>query len=280
MRKVIIAYVPVLHSGYMRFFRRHPGAMVVIDPDGLELPDYIRRDIRAIPADVMVGMIQSVFGNAVAKGDDRVLRLVAEGPGSIIMPNEDVSIAVAEKYFNDREVFFDNIFLRWNMENVSKPQPVLADSLISDWSNLLEPVRVALSLKDRSSDWWRQIGAVLVRDGKVILKGYNKHQPSEHTPYIVGDPRTPFNPGERIDLSSAHHAERAVIAQAAREGISTKNACMVVTTFPCPACAMDIVEAGITTVYYVEGYSLVDAQGILRANDVKIVQVVATPLPK
>ncbi len=97
--------------------------------------------------------------------------------------------------------------------------------------------------------------------------------PHEQSLYALGDPRGNFSWGERIELSNSLHAERSVIAQAARRGISVSGASLYVTTFPCPPCAMDIVEAGFSRLYYREGYSKVGAEDILRGGQIEIIKV-------
>jgi len=55
--------------------------------------------------------------------------------------------------------------------------------------------------------------------------------------------------------------------------MALEDAYLYVTTFPCPVCAKSIAEAGIQKLYYSQGYSLLDAEDVLRAYGVKIVLV-------
>jgi dCMP deaminase len=89
-----------------------------------------------------------------------------------------------------------------------------------------------------------------------------------------GDPRSNFDAGEHFELSKAIHAEAALIAQAARRGAPLDGASVYVTTFPCPVCAKSIAAAGITKVYYTKGYSLFDAEDVLGAAHIEIIQVI------
>lgn len=284
MKTVIVAYVPVLHAGYLHFLEKNPAdAVVVLDPKSLTLPQYLKRDMRAVPAPVILKMVRALVGRNVRVGCRAILGTheellyLASKVSQVIMPREDVSLEVAKRYFQGNDVVFDDIFLRWNWENVEHQKLVEADRTLDQDSLDREFMRRAEVASGRSFDWWRQVGAVLVRDGKVLIEKYNRHMPSEQTHHIAGDPRIPFEPGVRTELSSAIHAERAIIAAAAREGISTAGTSLYVTTFPCPACAMSIAEAGIAKVYYTHGYSLVDAEGILRTYGVEIIHVRTTP---
>ena len=106
-----------------------------------------------------------------------------------------------------------------------------------------------------------------------MITTYNRHLPDNHTPYIVGDVRSQFHAGEHFELTSAIHAEAAAIAQAAKRGLPTQGATLVVTDFPCPVCAKLIAAAGIKTVYFCRGYSLLDGEEILRSFGVQMIQV-------
>ena len=63
------------------------------------------------------------------------------------------------------------------------------------------------------------------------------------------------------------------MANAAREGVATAGAVVYVTDFPCPPCAKLLAGAGIATLYYRDGYAVVDGQDVLEAAGVEIVRV-------
>jgi dCMP deaminase len=131
-------------------------------------------------------------------------------------------------------------------------------------------VRHATELAGRSSDWWRQVGAIAWRGEEILGAAWNHHCPTEYAPYIDGDPRDSFSRGVRADLSTAVHAEASVVARAARAGTALGGADLFVTTFPCPACARLIAEAGFRRCYFAGAYSVLDADGILRAAGVEL----------
>jgi dCMP deaminase len=89
----------------------------------------------------------------------------------------------------------------------------------------------------------------------------------------MGDVRAQFHKGEQLELTTAIHAEALAIATAAKRGMTTLGAEILVTDFPCPVCARLIGAVGIKTVYYRRGYSLMDGEEILRAFGVKIIKV-------
>ena len=63
MRKVLLAYVPVLHTGYLNFFRKHADAqtLYVLDPKIIQFvdDDIFRKDIRRLPTTELVLALQS-----------------------------------------------------------------------------------------------------------------------------------------------------------------------------------------------------------------------------
>ena len=71
-------------------------------------------------------------------------------------------------------------------------------------------------------------------------------------------------------MSTAIHAEAAIVAQAARDGVSLRGADLYVTTFPCPACARLIAEAGFRRCYFAGSYSVLEGEHVLQAAGVDV----------
>jgi dCMP deaminase len=76
-----------------------------------------------------------------------------------------------------------------------------------------------------------------------------------------------------VDLSTAIHAEAALIAGAARDGTSLAGADLYTTTFPCPACARLIAEAGFLRCFFAGRYSVLDGEQTLRARGISLIWV-------
>ena len=102
---------------------------------------------------------------------------------------------------------------------------------------------------------------------------HNEHQPSEYAPYVNGDPRNDFSRGVRADLSTALHAEAAIVARAARDGVSLAGADLYVSTFPCPSCAYLVGAAGFRRCFFAGPYALLDGDAVLRAAGVELIWV-------
>lgn len=269
----LICFVPALHAGYIRLFKKYPDTLYLLDSDFVTDFHRLERDLRQIDVEDMKKAIDAlgIFKQV------RVLHHMdipnAKFEGEIVMPDEDITRELKDKYFENLSVKFDSIFLRWEKQISTTETIVPPDRTVSIDQFDNEMIRIATDAAAKSSDWWRQVGAALVKDGKLILAGYNRHMPSDMSMDTYGDPRSSFDAGIRIDLSTAIHGEASVIARAAKEGIKLDGASIYVTTFPCPACAKLICDAGIKKVFYAKGYSMLDAETILKSANIEIVLV-------
>lgn len=283
MRTVLIGYVPVLHQGYINLFMKHSGVdfLAIFGEEIIaEFDHLVRKDIRALDSRFMR---RAIFGLGIFK-EVRVLdlelvaKIIRERP-LIIMPDEDEGRVVAEKYFPGSPVEFESVFLRWDMSRSVKEVPVESKSVTVDefhrrfmWE--------AYALAPKSSDWWRQIGSMAVRNGEILLAGFNHHMPSPITPYVLGDPRSLFKKGIAIELGTVLHGEAEIVASASRVGIPLFGADLYVTTFPCPSCAKLIARAGIANLFFKEGYAMLDGESVLKAHGIGITRVVFDSPPE
>jgi len=277
--KVVIAYVPGILQHYLNFFERHRDAasLYILSEKLISEFTTLTKDIRALPPRLVKRLLQQLrLFQRVELATPEVLDALGiqrTWDPLIIMPDEDVSRELAARHLLGRRVEFENVFLRWDKRRTLTEAEVQYDRRVPFANYVAELMGRALAESQTASDWWRQVGAVIVRESKVILAGANRHVPSPHIPYLEGSPRANFKQGEYIELTTDHHAEARLIAEAARKGISLEGTSIYVTTFPCPPCAKLIAYAGIRQCYYVSGYSLVDAERILRAQGVEIIQV-------
>jgi dCMP deaminase len=272
---VLVSYVPVPHAGYLKFFRAYPKSILYILGEKFirQFPSLTRHLPGARPREVRE-MIESlrIFPDVRILNPPNLKEV--QKLSTIVMPDEDVSHAMAEKYFSGVLVTFDGRWrLRWDWGATQQKRRPENERVISTDELDRELMRNAFKLANKSPDLWRQIGALLVKDGKVILSAFNRHVPSEQSVYCYGDPRSNFEPGQCIDASSALHAEAGIIAEAANRGISTKGCDLYVTTFPCPPCAYLCAQSGIGRLFYVDGYALVSGAEDLQAKGVEIIRV-------
>jgi len=240
--------------------------------------DYLKKEIRALEPKLIVEAILSwgIVKKVELLTLEKLLEFQKEakkGKINIVMPDEDVCHALAEEYFTENKVVFENIFLRWDRHNSFVGKPVEADQEISEKEFDKKMCALAEEEAQKSSDWWRRIGSVLVKNDKIVLVSHNRHTPSEHMPYAVGDPRNAFNKGVAVELSSVIHSEAGIIAEAAKKGISLEGTSLYVSIFPCPPCAKLIAYSGIKNLYYAGGYGVLDGENVLKAKGVKIIFV-------
>jgi len=283
-KRIVIAYVPVLHQGYKRFFEKNQDADIwyIFGTDIIKEFDYLRKEIRAIAPEEIEKALKSWFpkNNLEVLDEDKLSKLSVETKLSIIAPNEDVAKELIEKNLPDAEVTYEPVFLRWNRDNVQKKYPVHEEKTISAGNVEKEIFGTALKLAKNSPDWWLQVGAVIARDGEVLLYGKNRYKQSPHIVWSEGDPRNVFFRGVEIDLTTSLHAERGLIAEAAKQGISLDGTSMYVTDFPCPTCAHMIAKSGIKKLYHLSGYGMLDGVRVLKGDGVEIIKVTGIDMPE
>ena len=112
-------------------------------------------------------------------------------------------------------------------------------NLIATWSSCLR----------------RNVGAIIVKDKRVIATGYNGAPQQIDSCVQRGTCiRKDAKSGTKLELCRAVHAEQNAIAQAARLGISIEGATLYCTHKPCATCIKIIANAGIKRVVYTHDY--------------------------
>lgn len=125
-------------------------------------------------------------------------------------------------------------------------------------------VAIARLVATRSTCRRRQVGAVMVRERRLVACGFNGAP--HRAPHCLdfGCAREGLPSGGRLDLCRAVHAEANCIAQAARFGAALKGADCYVTCQPCAGCARLLVQAGVERIVWAEGYPAPDAIDVLE----------------
>ncbi|GBC59684.1 cytidine deaminase [Desulfonema ishimotonii] len=109
----------------------------------------------------------------------------------------------------------------------------------------------------RSTCIRRAVGAIIVKDRRILSTGYNGAPTGIQHCTDVGCLRRNLKvpSGERHELCRGIHAEQNAIIQAALHGVSIKDATLYCTNLPCSICAKMIINAGIRKINYVNGYT-------------------------
>lgn len=135
-------------------------------------------------------------------------------------------------------------------------------------------LNIAKEIASASKCVSKQVGAVIVKDGRILSTGYNgtpskyencnEHWDNEYTK-------------EHHEWSKTYeiHAEMNAIIWAAREGISIKDATIYVTLEPCSECSKNVIASGIKRIVYAKSYEHTNSTLIskfIKDNGVSIEQ--------
>ena len=131
-------------------------------------------------------------------------------------------------------------------------------------------------VKTRSTCLRRQVGAVIVKDNRIITTGYNG-APSglKHCTELGGCERQRMGipSGERHELCRALHAEQNAIIQAAKLGNTTEGATLYVNVQTCVICAKMLINAGIGRVVYKGDYPDDMSKAMLEEANIELVKM-------
>ena len=103
----------------------------------------------------------------------------------------------------------------------------------------------------------RKVGAVIVKDKRIITTGYNGAPSGVKSCVEKGEclrKKLGIPSGTKHEICFAVHAEQNAIVQASKLGISVDGATLYCTHQPCVICAKMIINSGIKRVVYEQGY--------------------------
>lgn len=133
-------------------------------------------------------------------------------------------------------------------------------------------MNIAKIVSERSTCDRAYVGCVLVnKDNRIVSTGYNGS--------ISGNPQCDevghtMRDGHCI---ATIHAEMNALLYCAKEGISVKNSVCYVTHFPCLNCTKALIQAGISKIYYENGYRIDEyAVKLLNRNNIEYIQIHST----
>lgn len=134
---------------------------------------------------------------------------------------------------------------------------------------------IARLVARRSTCLRRKVGAIVVRDKRILATGYNGAPSGVPHCLEAGCLREKMGipSGERHELCRGLHAEQNVIIQAAYHGVSIKGATLFCTNLPCSICSKMLINAGIHDIKYLEGYADPLAEDMMKASGVRLTQI-------
>ncbi|MCE9558919.1 MAG: dCMP deaminase family protein [Armatimonadetes bacterium] len=141
-------------------------------------------------------------------------------------------------------------------------------------------VQIAHLVATRATCPRRSVGAVIVRDKRILSTGYNGAPAGlAHCP-----PNGPTHEWPDGCLHAGHcmralHAEQNALLQAAKIGVPCEGATMYVTCQPCNTCAKMLINAGISRVIYEGDYPDAFSLEVLRASNTEVLRYKGEGLP-
>lgn len=124
----------------------------------------------------------------------------------------------------------------------------------------------------RSTCLRRHVGAILVKDKKILATGYNGAPARLDHCLDIGCLREQQSipSGERHELCRGLHGEQNAIIQAAYHGVAIRGATLYCTNHPCVICSKMLINAGIERIVYEEGYADDLAAELLKESGIKV----------
>lgn len=140
-------------------------------------------------------------------------------------------------------------------------------------------MEITFLVAKRSTCLRRSVGAVLVKDRRMLATGYNGAPSQVRHCAETGCLRKQLDvpSGERHELCRGIHAEQNAIIQAAYHGVSIKGATLFCTNLPCAICAKMIINAGIKKIVYASGYADALSSEMLAEAEVELVKWSRSP---
>ncbi|NMP22594.1 deoxycytidylate deaminase [Sulfobacillus harzensis] len=135
----------------------------------------------------------------------------------------------------------------------------------ASWSDYF--LEMSLLVATRSTCPRRQVGAVLVRDQRVIATGYNGAPHGQPHCTEVG-----------CLMENGHcvrtiHAELNALLQCARYGIATQGVDLYCTDMPCRYCARALVQAGVERIFYLRPYESPETEQLTAERGLQLIQL-------
>ena len=158
------------------------------------------------------------------------------------------------------------------------PEPEIAERERPDWDEYF--MEIAHVVAKRSTCLRRQVGAVIVREKRILTTGYNGSPTGLPHCLELGCLRDQLEipSGTRQEICRALHSEQNAIIQAALHGTSTKDATLYCTHQPCSLCAKAIINAGIRRVVFEGDYPDEFAIDMLKLAEVEMVRLLPVPM--
>lgn len=141
-------------------------------------------------------------------------------------------------------------------------------------------MEIAHVVAKRSTCLRNQVGAVIVRDKRILATGYNGAPRNLEHCLDIGCIRQAQNiaSGTRHELCRAVHAEQNAIIQSALHGVSVENATLYCTHQPCILCTKMIINSRMKKVVFFNNYPDDEALRFFESAGVEVVSMQDGPI--
>lgn len=284
---LIIGEFSVFHRGYTEFLHNTAGKgedciffAGILGKSLIKKLTAMEEDIRNISFDDKKRIINSYLNIKkflILEKGNFMDQIDGIDPEKIIILTGDKSEDFAKIYLSEpdlkKKIQYSDIRLRWQNSKVlefkKEASKLSKDELESHKKFMTEAFKEA----EQSKCWWRQVGAVTVKNNKIISRGFNQMLPNEDECYKIGCVRDSIAPGKSPEICSVTHAEATIVSLAAKKGLPLEGATLYVTHFPCPACAKLVALAGFKRIVYARGSSVFDGERVIASKGIDIIKI-------
>ena len=133
-------------------------------------------------------------------------------------------------------------------------------------------MKITMLVAERSTCMRRMVGAIIVKDKKIVSTGYNGAPKGLKHCLEIGCLREEMGipSGERHELCRGAHAEQNAIIQAAYHGVNIADSTIYCTNLPCSICVKMLINAGIAEIVYEDGYPDPLAEELLAQAQIRV----------
>ncbi len=142
---------------------------------------------------------------------------------------------------------------------------------------------IAMAVRARANCTGRRVGAIIVRDRRILSTGYNgtptgMRNCDDGGCHRCANPQS-YAPGEGYDVCICVHAEQNALLAAARFGVAIEGCTMYTTLQPCFGCLKELLQASVSELCFLEPWqsrfgeqyaALVDRLGASRFRRVPV----------
>ncbi len=133
-------------------------------------------------------------------------------------------------------------------------------------------LEMARLVAKRSTCIRRHVGAVAVRDKRILATGYNGAPSGLAHCIDIGCIRDKLNipSGQRQELCRGLHGEQNAIIQAVIHSVDLRDSCFYVTNQPCVTCTKMLISAGVREIVILDGYPDELARKMLKEAGIRV----------